>query len=270
MNRYLQAAQEIAQEAGGLLVDEFHKPRQISYKAEVDIVTQADRRSEEFIVERLGTLFPQHSVVAEEGGGQQQDSEFTWYVDPLDGTTNFAHSYPFFAVSLALVQGADIVAGVVHDPMREETFSAALGEGAWLNQKQLSVSRTERLQESLLSTGFPTKKRHASYNAAYFHRFTDSSHGVRRDGAAALDLCYVACGRFDGFWEFNLMRWDVAAGMLIVREAGGAVTDLHGIPYRLGGEAIVASNKRIHSEVCQLFVEVDAETAAEKAAEKVG
>lgn len=264
MNRYLQAAQEIAEQAGHILLDELPKPRQIEYKAGVDIVTAADRRSEAFIVEQLATLFPQHSVVAEEGSGTERDSEFVWYVDPLDGTTNFAHSYPFFGVSMALVQGADIVVGVVRDPIRGETFSAALGEGAWLNQKQISVSQTEELRESLLSTGFPTQKRHKNYNVAYFHRFTNNSHGVRRDGSAALDLCYVACGRFDGFWEFNLKRWDVAAGILIVREAGGAVTDLNGVPYHLGGEAIVATNKRIHAEVCRFFAEVDAETASVK------
>ena len=261
MNRYLLAAEEIAQEAGRLLLDEFRKPRQIEYKGDVDIVTPADRRSEAFIVEQLATRFPQHSVVAEEGGGQERESEFVWYVDPLDGTTNFAHSYPVFGVSLALVRGGEFLAGVVHDPMRGETFAAGLGEGAWLNQKPLRVSQTERLRESLLATGFPTRKRHRNYNTAYFHRFTNASHGVRRDGSAALDLCYVACGRFDGFWEFNLKPWDVAAGTLIVREAGGAVTDLHSIPYRIGGAAIVATNKRIHAEVCGFFAEVDRESS---------
>lgn len=261
MNRYLQAAQEIAQQAGHLLLDEFQRPRHIEYKSEVDIVTAADRRSEAFIVERLGTLFPQHSVVAEEGGGQETASEFCWYVDPLDGTTNFAHGYPFFCVSLALVRGEEFLVGVVHDPIRDETFSTACGEGAWLNRRRIEVSQVGRLCESLLVTGFPTRKRAESNNIFYYERFTNLSHGVRRDGAAALDLCYIACGRFDLFWEFNLQRWDVAAGLLLVREAGGQVTDLQGVPYRLGGRAILASNSRVHTEARQIFSEVAAQRA---------
>lgn len=262
MNRYLEAAREIAREAGALLLDASRRPRKIEYKGGVDIVTSTDRASEALIVERLAERFPRHSVIAEEGGGREESSEFVWYVDPLDGTTNFAHGYPFFAVSMALVREGRIQVGVVHDPMRDETFSAVLGEGAWLSQKQMQVSATEHLRESLLSSGFPVRKRHKSYNTAYFHTFTNRSHGVRRDGSAALDLCYVGCGRFDGFWEFNLKEWDVAAGILIVREAGGLVTDLHSVPYRLGGSSIVATNKRIHAEVCRLFSEVDARAAA--------
>ena len=262
MNRYLDAALSIARDAGDILLDELHRPREISYKGGVDIVTSADRRSEKLIVDRLAEMFPKHSVIAEEGSGVETDSEFVWYVDPLDGTTNFAHSYPFFAVSIALVQNGQIQVGVVHDPIKAETFSAVLGEGGWLNQKRINVSGTPHLKASLFSTGFPVQKRHKSRNVEYFHAFTNASHGVRRDGAAALDLCYVACGRFDGFWEFNLKDWDVAAGTLIVREAGGLVTDLNSIPFRLGGKSIVASNKHIHAEVCALFAEVDARTAA--------
>jgi len=266
MNRYLDTAISIAREAGAVLLDELQRPREISYKGGVDIVTSADRRSEKLIVDRLAESFPRHSVIAEEGSGTENSSEFVWYVDPLDGTTNFAHGYPFFAVSIALVHQGQFQAGVVHDPVHDETFAAVLGEGAWLNQKRISVSPTPRLKESLLSTGFPVRKRHQSHNVEYFHAFTNSSHGVRRDGAAALDLCYVACGRFDGFWEFNLKEWDVAAGTLIVREAGGLVTDLNSIPYRIGGKAIVATNKLIHAEVCGLFAEVDTQTAARTAA----
>jgi myo-inositol-1(or 4)-monophosphatase len=261
MNRYLAAAVETAQQAGALLLDDFRQPAKIEYKSDVDIVTAADRRSEAFIVERLRTLFPQHALVAEESGRQEATSDYCWYVDPLDGTTNFAHGYPCFAVSIALVAGDDTLVGVVHDPVRQETFQAAHGEGAWLNQKRLRVSRTERLAESLLGTGFPTRKRHENPNILYYHRLTLLSHGVRRDGSAALDLAYVAAGRFDGFWEINLKPWDTAAGTLLVREAGGVVTDFQGVPFRLGGVEITASNGLIHSELQQVFAEIAARAA---------
>ncbi|MFQ5663273.1 MAG: inositol monophosphatase family protein [Terriglobia bacterium] len=277
MNRYLQVAMETAQQAGGLLLDDFQRPRRIEYKGESDIVTAADRRSEAFVVERLHTFFPQHAIVAEEGGGRETASEYCWYVDPLDGTTNFAHGYPVFAVSLALVArgvpagaaapdgsrdeplaGEEVLVGVVHDPVREETFYAARGEGAWLNQKQIRVSQSQRLAESLLATGFPVRKRHESPNGLSYHRVTQLTPGVRRGGSAAIDLCYVASGRLDGFWEFNLKPWDVAAGMLVVREAGGVVTDFNAVPYRLGGKEIAASNGHIHPELRQVFAEVAA------------
>jgi len=260
-NRYLEVAVETAQQAGALLLDEFGKPREHEYKGGVDLVTAADRRSEAFIVERLRTYFPAHAIVGEEGSRREADSEYCWYVDPLDGTTNFAHRYPCFAVSLSLVRGEEILVGVVHDPVRGETFHAARGEGAWLNRKRIRVSPTERLTESLLATGFPTRKRHQSPNIHYYHRFTLLSHGVRRDGSAALDLCSVACGRFDGFWEFNLQSWDVAAGVLLVREAGGVVTDFKGVPFHLGGAEITASNGLIHAELQQVFAEVAAHAA---------
>ena len=256
MNRYWQAARETAEQAGALLLREFQKPARIEYKSDVDLVTDADRLSEAFIVERLRQLFPQHAIVAEEGSRHEAPSDYCWYVDPLDGTTNFAHGYPVFAVSIALVAGEEILVGVVHDPMRGETFHAARGEGAWLGEKRLRVSGTRRLAESLLGTGFPARKRHANPNILYYHRFTLLSHGVRRDGSAALDLCSVAGGRFDAFWEFNLKPWDTAAGILLVREAGGMVTDFRGVPHRLGDKELVASNGHIHPEMQQVFAEL--------------
>lgn len=259
MNRYLQVAVETAQQAGALLLTEFQKPRIIEYKSDVDIVTEADRRSEALIVERLRTCFPGHGLVAEEGSRHEAASDYCWYVDPLDGTTNFAHGYPVFAVSVALTAGEELLVGVVHDPMRGETFHAARGEGAWLNQKRIHVSTTPRLSESLLATGFPSRKRHENPNVLYYHRFTLLSHGVRRAGSAALDLCYVACGRFDGFWEFNLKPWDTAAGVLVAREAGGVATDFNGVPYRLGDKELAASNGHIHPELQQVFAEVSAQ-----------
>jgi myo-inositol-1(or 4)-monophosphatase len=261
MNRYLQAAQEIARQAGDLLLDEFQKSHKFEYKGGVEIVTAADRRSEEFIVERLRTFFPPHAIIGEEGGERATESDYCWYVDPLDGTTNFAHGYPLFAVSMALVRSGEILVGVVHDPIRAETFYAVRGEGAWLNQKRIQVSATEQLSESLLATGFNAQQRNRGSNIHYYNRFNLLTHGVRRDGSAALDLCYVACGRFDGFWEFNLKSWDTAAGTLVAREAGGLVTDLKGLPYRLGDVELAASNGRIHPTMQEVFAEVSEQAA---------
>ena len=256
LNRYRQVAREIAERAGKLLLDEFQKPHHLEYKADASIVTMADRRSEEFIVDRLRAHFPEHAIVAEEGGGEETPSEYCWYVDPLDGTTNFAHSYPAFCVSLALARGEKILVGVVHDPTRGETFHAVSGKGAWLNRKRIYVSGTEGVAGGLFATGFPALNRDNNPNIFYYDRFTHCSHGVRRGGSAALDLSYVACGRLDGFWEFNLKPWDVAAGWLLVQEAGGTVSDLKGLRYYLGAKEIAASNGRIHDELERVFAEV--------------
>jgi myo-inositol-1(or 4)-monophosphatase len=267
-NPYLEVAMEAAREAGGILLAEYARPVKITYKGDVDIVTQADRRSEDAVVTRLRMHFPKHTVVAEEGTGHEHlngssAARFRWYVDPLDGTTNFAHGYPCFAVSIALAEaaadGSDaeaLLAGVVFNPVSGEMFTAARGEGAYLNQKRIGVSQVQRLGESLLGTGFPTHKRTSSPNIQYYWQFTLASHGVRRDGSAALDLCMVACGRFDGFWEFGLKPWDTAAGVLVLQEAGGQVSDLEGRPYRPGGPTILASNGRIHEEMRELAASI--------------
>jgi myo-inositol-1(or 4)-monophosphatase len=170
-------------------------------------------------------------------------------VDPLDGTTNFAHGYPCFAVSIGLEEGGELIAGVIYQPVSGELFTAAKGEGAYLNQKKIHVSHIEKLATSLLATGFPSVKRAQNPNIRYYWDFTLRSHGVRRDGSAALDLAAVACGRFEGFWEFGLHSWDVAAGVLMVREAGGTVTQFDGQPYRLGVRELLASNSKVHSEM---------------------
>jgi myo-inositol-1(or 4)-monophosphatase len=247
--QFLKVAVEIALEAGQILSEEYALPPDIHYKGDVDLVTQADKRSEQAIVTRLTKHFPEHSIAAEEGTGHQRGSEFHWHVDPLDGTTNFAHKYPCFAVSIGLAQDDVLLAGVVYNPIHDELFAAARGEGATLNGKKISVSKVTTLSTSLLCTGFPVHKRRANSNIHYYYDFTLRSHGVRRDGSAALDLACVAAGRFDGFWEFGLKTWDTAAGVLLVQEAGGKVSDFDGNPYRLGGPVVLATNSLIHEEM---------------------
>jgi myo-inositol-1(or 4)-monophosphatase len=255
MNEYLKVASDTAREAGAVLCEEFDRPKKISYKGEVDIVTESDRRSEAIIVRRLRERFPNHAIIAEEGGGAAAaaaGARYCWHVDPLDGTTNFAHGYPCFAVSIGLSEDGEPIAGVVFNPVSGEFFSAERGEGAYLNERRIHVSPVEKLATSLVATGFPTHQRKRSANMNYYWEFTLRSHGVRRDGSAALDLCSVACGRFDAFWEFRLNSWDTAAGALLVREAGGIVTDLDGEPYRLGGPALLASNGLVHNEMIEV------------------
>ena len=256
MENYLSPAVEIAREAGALLAQLSKRPHEISYKRPSDIVTEADRRSEALIVERLRSRFPKHAIVSEEGGGQKANSDYCWYVDPLDGTTNFAHGFPVFCVTLGLAYRDEVAAGVVYDPMREELFTAERGGGAYLNDHQrLRVSRNASLSECLVATGFPPFMRDHELNIQLYYRFTRLTHGVRRAGSAALDLCSVAAGRFDGFWELKLNPWDKAAGSLMVTEAGGQVTDLEGGPFQLLGEAIFASNGLVHDAMRSVFSE---------------
>jgi len=262
MNQFLEVAIEAAREAGEMLRAEFDRPKKISYKGEVDIVTESDRRSEAAIVVRLRRHFPEHAIIAEEGSNSDAaGSRYCWHVDPLDGTTNFAHGYPCFAVSIGLTEDGEPVAGAVFNPVANELFCAARGEGAYLNGKPIRVSSVEKLAHSLVATGFPTHQRKRSANMEYYWEFTLRSHGVRRDGSAALDLCSVACGRFDAFWEFRLNSWDTAAGMLLVREAGGTVSDLAGQAYRPGGFDMLASNGLIHGEMREIAAEIARRTA---------
>ena len=258
-------ASEIAREAGALLRHYYEKGVTAEFKSEVDIVTEADRASEKLIGERLNTLFPDHGIYGEEGTRQQLASEYRWYVDPLDGTTNFAHGFPFFCVSMGLehrpagtAEDADgvIVAGVVYEPLRDEMFLAERGQGAYLNGKRIHVSNVSMLQESLLATGFPSVKRHENPNAHFYHELTLRTHGLRRAGAAAIDLAYTACGRVDGYWEFNLNPWDTAAGALLVEEAGGEITRFDGTPFRLDSREVLASNQGIASELRQAFADM--------------
>lgn len=253
---------ELAREAGARLREFYAQGVATEYKGDVDLVTVADRTVEKLIRERLAVLFPNHGVYGEEGTRERLDGEYRWYVDPLDGTTNFAHGFPQFCVSMGLehrpaglAPDADgtLVAGVIYDPLRDELFTAEKGMGAQLNGKPMHVSRTAMLAESLIATGFPSRKRHANPNVHFYHEFTLRSHGVRRAGSAALDLAYVAAGRLEAFWEFKLNPWDTAAGVLLVHEAGGRVTGFTGEPFLLDSREILASNGLIHDELIGLF-----------------
>jgi len=253
MANYLDFAVETAREAGTLLSQLSKQPRQISYKQKSDIVTDADRRSEAMIIERIRRHYPDHAIVAEEGGGKETGSDYCWYVDPLDGTTNFAHGFPVYCVTLALACRDEVIAGVVYDPNREEMFAAERGAGATLNGERIRVSPTSDLAESLLGTGFPPFASNHDLNLQFFFKLTHLSHGIRRAGAAALDLCSVAVGRFEGFWELKLNPWDKAAGSLLVTEAGGRVTDLAGGAFSLHRDEIFASNGLIHEPMIEVF-----------------
>ncbi len=262
-------AAAIAREAGARLMDFFRAGVTTEYKGEVDIVTIADRTVEALILERLMQTFPGHGIYGEEGTRQGMESEFRWYVDPLDGTTNFAHGFPHFCVSMGLEKRAPglapekdgvLVAAVIYDPTRDELFTAELNRGARLNGRAIQASAAANIGESLLSTGFPSRKRHANPNIHFYHELSLRSHGLRRAGSAALDLAYVACGRMDAFWEFNLNPWDTAAGILLVEEAGGSVTDFSGHHFRLKSDEILASNGRIHAELVTVFGQIFAGT----------
>ena len=255
-------ASGIAREAGARLREFFAEGVATEYKGDVDLVTVADRTVEKLIRTRLAEVFPEHGIYGEEGTRDGMDREFRWYVDPLDGTTNFAHGFPQFCVSLGLEQrGAGLngdedgtlVAAVIYDPLRDELFEAELGAGATLNGLKIRVSKIRELAEALVATGFPSRKRHQNPNIHFYREFTLRSHGVRRAGSAALDLAYVAAGRLDAFWEFNLNPWDTAAGILLITEAGGRVSDFAGGAFRLNSEQTLASNGLIHDELTGMF-----------------
>ena len=247
---------EIAREAGALLMEYFRRRVKIEYKGEADLVTEADRASEKLILERIRAHWPSHDVIGEEGARIETGGDYKWYVDPLDGTTNFAHAFPVFCVSLGLAFRGTRTAAVLYDPTRDELFAAEKGKGAFLNGEAIAVSKTAKLAQSLVGTGFPSHKRHKNPNIYFYHQLTLRSHGVRRAGSAALDLASVAAGRLDGFWEFNLNAWDTAAGILIVEEAGGKVTGVEGLGLAVTDRDVVATNGLIHSELLHEFKEI--------------
>jgi myo-inositol-1(or 4)-monophosphatase len=256
------AAVELAREAGVVLHEGYGRLHRPEHKGRIDLVTEYDRRSEQVLLDGISRRFPDHSVLAEESGAQVRESRVRWVVDPLDGTTNFAHNYPFFCVSVGVEVDGALAAAAVFDPVREEMFAAAAGAGSSLNGRPLRVSDIERLEDALLVTGFPYDVReHPERSLPSFQAFLMRAQGIRRDGSAALNLCYLAASRFDGFWEGHLSAWDMAAGVLIVREAGGTVTNYAGGPFALDARQILASNGRLHEEMKSVLALSRAATA---------
>ena len=252
----LNFAIETARDAGQILLEKFGRKINISKKGDINLVTEADLASEKLIIERVRSYYPKHAILAEEAGDAvllDGTNKWKWIIDPLDGTTNFAHGYPCFCVTLALEHDGEIVIGVTFDPTRNELFAAEKGKGATLNNKPIRVSETELLGESLIVTGFPYNFKEKPNFERHLTTFLLQSRGVRRDGSAAIDMAYVACGRFDGFWEEGLNPWDVAAGYLLIEEAGGQVTYYNGEKYNIYSPPICASNGLIHREMLEVL-----------------
>lgn len=251
----LKFAKETAVNAGEILRNGLKKRRKINFKGRVDLVTEIDLKSEKYITGEIERVFPSHSILAEEGGETHKGHSHLWIVDPLDGTTNYAHGYPAFCVSIGLEVKGEMVAGAIYDPVRDELFYASKGGGAFCNRRRIHVTDQSKLSHSLMATGFPYDVAESRVdNLENFGRMYKAGRGIRRGGSAALDLCYLACGRFDGFWELKLHAWDTAAGIVIVKEAGGRVTDLHGRKYSIYGNEILASNGKIHRQMQKVLL----------------
>ena len=254
----LNFAIQTARDAGRLLAERFGRAQRVTNKSELDLVTDSDLASERLIIDRIKTYYPRHAILAEESGASSPvtpaaQSEWRWIIDPLDGTTNYAHGYPCFCVSIGLEYEGRMEVGVIYDPMRDELFTAERGQGAALNGRRINVSPTDNLSGALLCTGFPYDVRERSEFARHFANFIMNAQAVRRDGAAALDLAYVASGRFDGFWEEGLKPWDVAAGSLMVEEAGGRVSNYAGGPLSIYAPPILASNGLVHEQMMRVL-----------------
>jgi myo-inositol-1(or 4)-monophosphatase len=235
-----------ARSAGAILIDRWNEARNVSYKGEIDLVTDSDHRSEEAIVAVVRARFPEHQILAEEGSVGGQSQEYRWIVDPLDGTTNYAHGYPHFSVSIALERGGNTLIGVVFDPVRDELFLARSGGGAWLNGRPLAVSAVDQLLRALACSGFPYDRARFGPVLKRWAHFAGRCQALRRTGSAALDICYVAAGRFDAFWEDSLHPWDAAAGVLLVQEAGGRVTNFAGAPADMYAGEVLVTNGALH------------------------
>jgi len=251
---YIQIAEKAAREAGEIHLKNLGNVKEIEFKAKNSLVTEVDKLSEELILSIIKDNFPSHDILAEESGKHVTDSDYLWLVDPLDGTTNYAHAYPFFSVSIALEVKGVLEVGLVYDPVKDEMFTAQRGQGAYLNGTPIGVSDTARIDESHLCTGFVHENdQMVEENLRHFSNFIRKAQAVRRDGSAALDLCYVACGRYDGFWELGLNPWDTAAGVLILEEAGGKVSLFSGKEYNIYIKEILSTNCKIHEEMIDII-----------------
>jgi len=247
---------QTARDAGRILAERLGRALEVSNKGDIDLVTESDLASEKLIIDRIKSHYPRHAILAEESGdaaSMETSSEWKWIIDPLDGTTNYAHGYPCFCVSIGVERAGRIELGVVYDPLRDEVFAAERGEGATLNERRIRVSRVEELNRALLCTGFPYDVRERPHFARHFSNFTMQAQAVRRDGSAALDLAYVAAGRFDGFWEDGLSPWDVAAGSLLVEEASGRVSNFRGLPLDIYSPQVLVSNGAVHDAMISVL-----------------
>jgi myo-inositol-1(or 4)-monophosphatase len=254
MNEYTNTAMKAALAAGNILKEKFRGSLKVEKKGQIDLVTDVDRESEDLINNIILSKYPDHNFIAEEGSESETRSDYLWLVDPLDGTTNFAHGFPFFCVSIALLKSRDVISACIYNPNFDECFVAEINNGAYLNNREISVSTTSKLTDSLLATGFPYDIRTTQDdNIKQFTAFAKNARAVRRPGSAALDLAYTACGRFDGFWEFKLKPWDIAAGTLIVKEAGGNASSWSGDKIDIFTGEIVASNNLIHQQMLNIL-----------------
>jgi myo-inositol-1(or 4)-monophosphatase len=257
INECVKVGMEVIQEAGSLLSERFHRDFNVLHKGVINLVTEVDLAAEELIVSRIRKAFPTHSVLAEEKHNDSAGGAVKWIIDPLDGTTNYAHGYPFFSVSIGLEIAGEVEWGAVMDPVRNELYEARRGHGARCNGRSLSVSTVPSLDGSLLATGFPYDIRTSSLNnLSNFCAFAVRTHGIRRSGSAAVDLCHVAAGNLDGFWELKLNPWDCAAGYLMIREAGGVITNFHGQAGSIYEREVIASNGLIHQEMIAVLEKV--------------
>jgi myo-inositol-1(or 4)-monophosphatase len=247
-------AENISRGAGEILRRNYGLQQTVHFKGEINLVTDVDHESEAYLLGRIREAYPDHGVLSEESPELPSGSHYRWLIDPLDGTTNYAHGYPCFGVSVAVEHRGTVVAGAVYDPLLDESFTAALGGGATRNGTPIAVSKTRELRKSLLATGFAYDVKSSSdNNFDYFRAFVLTGQAIRRDGSAALDLCYLACGRFDGFWELKLKPWDTAAGLLILHEAGGVSSRLDGGPYDIHQPDLLASNGLIHGQMVEVL-----------------
>jgi len=253
MLRFLESAINIAKKSGDFIVSHLEDEKIIELKGISNLVTSIDKESEKLIIKCLEENFPDHSILSEERGFLQKKSDYTWIIDPLDGTTNYAHRFPFFGVSIALKYNEEIILGVIYDPIRKELFFALKNEGAYLNDKKVAVSKTKNIADALISTGMPYELTLDEKNFLPFINLSSRAHGIRRAGSAALEIAYVACGRLDGFWARKLKPWDIAAGIILVKEAGGKVTDFNGNDIQLDDDTFLASNGLIHDNMLEII-----------------